>query len=95
MLDRVGPVLAFPTNILANSMSQIILEPPPMINAASASYPVVCKGCGGEILERYLVHIAGEYWHEECATCCICLGRLAKSCFVRNSRLYCRHDYLS
>ncbi|GLV33961.1 LIM homeobox transcription factor 1 alpha [Carabus blaptoides fortunei] len=32
-------------------------------------------------------------YHERCLQCAVCGDQLARSCFARDSRLYCRVDY--
>ena len=33
------------------------------------------------------------FYHEHCLRCSTCSRLLERSCFVRNSKLYCPHDY--
>uniref|UniRef100_A0A8C4QYJ3 LIM homeobox transcription factor 1-alpha n=1 Tax=Eptatretus burgeri TaxID=7764 RepID=A0A8C4QYJ3_EPTBU len=55
--------------------------------------PAVCAGCGVAIGARFLLRVADAPWHEECVRCAACRQPLARSCFARNRKLYCRRDY--
>ncbi|KAI2802736.1 LIM/homeobox protein LMX-1.2 [Blomia tropicalis] len=46
------------------------------------------------ILDRYLACISPEcYWHEQCLQCAVCRILLTRSCYVKERKLYCKHDY--
>ncbi|KPP71851.1 hypothetical protein Z043_109197 [Scleropages formosus] len=32
-------------------------------------------------------------WHEECLQCAVCRQPLSTSCYLRDRKLYCKHDY--
>ncbi|KAK3769007.1 hypothetical protein RRG08_036751 [Elysia crispata] len=53
----------------------------------------VCAGCGAAIADRYLLKVLDESWHEACLQCSLCRVPLSGSCFSRDRKLYCRHDY--
>ncbi|GFR68517.1 Lmx1 LIM homeobox protein [Elysia marginata] len=53
----------------------------------------VCAGCGAPIADRYLLKVLDESWHEACLQCSLCRVPLSGSCFSRDRKLYCRHDY--
>ncbi|ODN06459.1 LIM homeobox transcription factor 1-alpha, partial [Orchesella cincta] len=53
----------------------------------------ICEGCGQKIRDRWLLKVGDTPWHEDCLTCCICRCPLTHSCYWRNSKLYCKHDY--
>lgn len=53
----------------------------------------ICEGCGLKIQDRYLMRVTDTSWHEQCLQCCICGCALNHTCFVRNSKLYCKDDY--
>ncbi|XP_035706379.1 LIM homeobox transcription factor 1-alpha [Folsomia candida] len=53
----------------------------------------ICEGCGQKIRDRFLLKVGDTPWHEECLNCCICRVPLSHSCYWRNSKLYCKHDY--
>uniref|UniRef100_A0A8C0Z7U7 LIM zinc-binding domain-containing protein n=1 Tax=Cyanistes caeruleus TaxID=156563 RepID=A0A8C0Z7U7_CYACU len=54
-----------------------------------------CSGCGSLIRDRFLLRVNERSWHQRCLRCCACgLVLAGNSCFSRECRLYCRHDYL-
>uniref|UniRef100_A0A1B0G3P6 Uncharacterized protein n=1 Tax=Glossina morsitans morsitans TaxID=37546 RepID=A0A1B0G3P6_GLOMM len=53
----------------------------------------VCEGCGQKIHDRYLMNVGHTNWHESCLACCYCGMQLRQTCYVRNSKLYCKMDY--
>lgn len=53
----------------------------------------LCEGCGQKIHDRYLMRVGDASWHEQCLSCCVCGVPLDHSCYVRNSKLYCKTDY--
>ncbi|KAL1124194.1 hypothetical protein AAG570_001964 [Ranatra chinensis] len=57
----------------------------------------VCAGCGGKILERYLLHALDRYWHNSCLKCSCCgamLGEIGSSCFTKSNMILCKTDYI-
>ncbi|XP_053869909.1 insulin gene enhancer protein ISL-2B-like [Malaclemys terrapin pileata] len=57
----------------------------------------VCAGCGGKIRGPFLLRVAPDTeWHMGCLRCSCCQLSLANSptCFLRDSSVYCRADYL-
>uniref|UniRef100_A0A8C8DAU6 LIM homeobox transcription factor 1, beta a n=1 Tax=Oryzias sinensis TaxID=183150 RepID=A0A8C8DAU6_9TELE len=53
----------------------------------------VCQGCRRVICDRFLLWVNGACWHEECLRCAACRQPLATTCYVHDSKLYCRRDY--
>lgn len=53
----------------------------------------LCEGCGQKIHDRYLMNVGDANWHEQCLACCYCGMQLHHTCYVRNSKLYCKLDY--
>ncbi|XP_033150659.1 LOW QUALITY PROTEIN: LIM homeobox transcription factor 1-beta [Drosophila busckii] len=53
----------------------------------------LCEGCGQKIHDRYLMNVGDSNWHEQCLACCYCGMQLNHTCYVRNSKLYCKQDY--
>ncbi|XP_078812311.1 LIM/homeobox protein LMX-1.2-like isoform X4 [Oryzias latipes] len=53
----------------------------------------VCQGCRRVICDRFLLWVNGACWHEECLRCAACRQPLATTCYVNDSKLYCRRDY--
>jgi hypothetical protein len=56
----------------------------------------VCAGCGGKIMERFLLHALDRYWHNGCLKCTCCGAMLADiggSCFTKANMILCKNDY--
>ncbi|KAF7690046.1 hypothetical protein HF521_011850 [Silurus meridionalis] len=43
--------------------------------------------------ERFLLRVHDSLWHERCVKCATCAQPLKRSCFLRDSKIYCRRDY--
>ncbi|KRT80453.1 LIM domain containing protein [Oryctes borbonicus] len=57
----------------------------------------VCAGCGGKIMERFLLHALDRYWHNGCLKCTCCSAMLAdigSSCFTKGGMILCKQDYM-
>uniref|UniRef100_A0A0K8SF66 LIM zinc-binding domain-containing protein n=2 Tax=Lygus hesperus TaxID=30085 RepID=A0A0K8SF66_LYGHE len=57
----------------------------------------VCAGCGGKILERFLLHALDRYWHNSCLKCTCCgamLADIGSSCFTKSNMILCKNDYI-
>ncbi|XP_046676885.1 LIM domain transcription factor LMO4-A isoform X2 [Homalodisca vitripennis] len=57
----------------------------------------VCAGCGGKIVERFLLHALDRYWHNSCLKCSCCgalLADLGTSCFTKANMILCKADYI-
>lgn len=54
---------------------------------------IQCEGCGHKIQDRYLMKIGEANWHEQCVVCSVCHILLNHSCYLRDSKLYCKMDY--
>ncbi|XP_063229460.1 LIM/homeobox protein Lhx2-like [Bacillus rossius redtenbacheri] len=57
----------------------------------------VCAGCGGKIVERFLLHALDRYWHNNClkCSCCgACLADIGGSCFTKANMILCKTDYI-
>ncbi|XP_067327376.1 insulin gene enhancer protein ISL-2 isoform X2 [Anolis sagrei] len=55
-----------------------------------------CVGCGGEILDPYILRVAPDLeWHAACLKCHGCSQALDETCtcFVREGKTYCKRDY--
>uniref|UniRef100_H2Z1L7 LIM zinc-binding domain-containing protein n=1 Tax=Ciona savignyi TaxID=51511 RepID=H2Z1L7_CIOSA len=54
-----------------------------------------CAGCQQIIVDRSFLLVENNYWHLTCLNCCACAVSLdgSQSCFVKEGRVYCRHDY--
>ena len=37
--------------------------------------------------------ISERCWHERCLKCCMCGKNMQNTCFEREGRFYCTHDY--
>ncbi|XP_028852511.1 LIM homeobox transcription factor 1, beta b [Denticeps clupeoides] len=53
----------------------------------------VCEGCRRPISDRFLMRVNESSWHEECVQCAACRQPLTTSCYYRDAKLYCKHDY--
>ncbi|XP_014277883.1 LIM homeobox transcription factor 1-alpha isoform X2 [Halyomorpha halys] len=53
----------------------------------------LCSGCGRLISDRYIMRVGELYYHEQCLVCNLCGTSLHHTCFIRDSKLYCRIDY--
>ncbi|CAL1530519.1 unnamed protein product [Lymnaea stagnalis] len=53
----------------------------------------LCSGCQTPIEDRYLLKVMNDSWHESCLQCALCRVPLTGSCFSRDRKLYCKHDY--
>ncbi|XP_016377172.1 LIM homeobox transcription factor 1-beta-like [Sinocyclocheilus rhinocerous] len=53
----------------------------------------VCEGCHRPISDRFLLRVNDSSWHEECLQCSVCQQLLSMSCYSREQKLYCKHDY--
>ncbi|CAB3364291.1 Hypothetical predicted protein [Cloeon dipterum] len=56
----------------------------------------VCAGCGGKIVERYLLYSLDRYWHNGCLKCQCCHAMLADigtSCYTKGGMILCKNDY--
>ncbi|KAK7888932.1 hypothetical protein WMY93_024492 [Mugilogobius chulae] len=53
----------------------------------------VCAGCHKAITDRFLLRVTDGLWHERCVRCSTCGDTLMHSCFLRDSKLYCKKDY--
>ncbi|XP_041369613.1 LIM homeobox transcription factor 1-beta-like [Gigantopelta aegis] len=53
----------------------------------------VCTGCQRPIEDRFLLKVMENSWHEHCLQCVVCQIPLTGSCFARDRKLYCKHDY--
>ncbi|XP_030767869.1 LIM domain only protein 3 isoform X1 [Sitophilus oryzae] len=57
----------------------------------------VCAGCGGKIVERFLLHALDRYWHNGCLKCSCCgamLADIGTSCFTKGGMILCKQDYM-
>ncbi|KAJ8917441.1 hypothetical protein NQ315_005488 [Exocentrus adspersus] len=57
----------------------------------------ICAGCGGKIVERFLLHALDRYWHNGCLKCSCCAAMLADigtSCFTKAGMILCKQDYM-
>ncbi|KAL1491651.1 hypothetical protein ABEB36_012215 [Hypothenemus hampei] len=57
----------------------------------------ICAGCGGKIVERFLLHAMDRYWHNGCLKCSCCgamLADIGESCFTKGGMILCKPDYM-
>ncbi|XP_077097908.1 LIM homeobox transcription factor 1, beta a [Siphateles boraxobius] len=60
---------------------------------SDCAHPSVCEGCHRPISDRFLLRVNDCSWHEECVQCSVCQQPLTMSCYSRDQKLYCKHDY--
>lgn len=54
----------------------------------------MCQGCSLPIKDQYIFKVLPDMqWHEQCLKCAECNCHLTETCFIRNSKAYCRQDY--
>lgn len=75
--------------VIKLEMEPIYGDDPPEPPAVSA----VCTECDCTIADRYIMRVSGRSYHERCLKCTTCSLKLDRSCFVWNTKLYCRQDY--
>ncbi|XP_066518374.1 LIM homeobox transcription factor 1, beta a [Hoplias malabaricus] len=64
-----------------------------MMLGAECSAQIVCSGCERLISERFFLRVNDSSWHEECLQCVVCQQPLSISCYCRERKVYCKHDY--
>ncbi|XP_071053689.1 LIM/homeobox protein LMX-1.2 isoform X2 [Onthophagus taurus] len=64
-----------------------------MLIATMAGILPICGMCCRPINDRYLLRVGDVSYHEYCLQCSACGDRLHQTCFVRDSKLYCKLDY--
>ncbi|XP_077284782.1 LIM domain transcription factor LMO4.2 [Arctopsyche grandis] len=55
-----------------------------------------CAGCGGKIVERFLLFALDRYWHNGCLKCSCCgamLAEIGASCYTKGGMILCKTDY--
>ena len=53
-----------------------------------------CQGCDKPIKDQYIFQVLPDMqWHENCLKCAECQCQLNATCFMRNSKPYCRLDF--
>jgi len=54
-----------------------------------------CAGCHRVIRERHYLSALDADWHTSCLVCCVCQIPLdfQPTCYVKDSRIYCKQDY--
>uniref|UniRef100_A0A3P8WN68 LIM zinc-binding domain-containing protein n=1 Tax=Cynoglossus semilaevis TaxID=244447 RepID=A0A3P8WN68_CYNSE len=69
------------------------LEPEPPPPPLPLLLPGRGRGCQRPISDRFLMRVNESSWHEECLQCTVCQQPLSTSCYYRERKLYCKHDY--
>ncbi|MBN3321597.1 LMX1A factor, partial [Atractosteus spatula] len=60
---------------------------------ADLKQKAVCEGCHRLICDKYLLRVNNCFWHEQCVHCAACRETLKNTCFLRETKLYCKRDY--
>ena len=84
----------------AENYSGVTVRPP--VKSATRSLDEdrampTCAGCERHISDQYLLRVAPDLeWHAACLKCVDCGQSLDETCtcFVRDGKTYCRHDYI-
>ncbi|KAA0716910.1 LIM/homeobox protein LMX-1.2 [Triplophysa tibetana] len=63
------------------------------IQWSDCSHQNVCEGCQRPISDRFLLRVNESSWHEECVQCAVCQEPLTMTCYSRDRKFYCKHDY--
>uniref|UniRef100_A0A673JXU3 LIM homeobox transcription factor 1, beta a n=1 Tax=Sinocyclocheilus rhinocerous TaxID=307959 RepID=A0A673JXU3_9TELE len=64
-----------------------------VLSGSDCVHQSVCEGCHRPISDRFLLRVNDSSWHEECLQCSVCQQLLSMSCYSREQKLYCKHDY--
>ncbi|KAJ3603617.1 hypothetical protein NHX12_028362 [Muraenolepis orangiensis] len=64
-----------------------------VVLGSDCQHPSMCEGCQRPISDRFLMRVNDSSWHEECLQCTACQQTLTTSCYFRDRKLYCKHDY--
>ncbi|XP_063745431.1 LIM domain transcription factor LMO4a [Eleginops maclovinus] len=57
----------------------------------------LCAGCGGRIVDRFLLFSMERYWHTRCLKCSCChaqLGEYSSTCYSKGGMILCKNDYI-
>lgn len=86
-------------NAIASRMNQMKCFPGDKIQEGGPNGPAgiqQCAGCGGQIVERWLLLAMDRYWHNGCLKCSYCgaaLAEIGHSCYTRGGMILCKSDY--
>uniref|UniRef100_UPI00398EC37E LIM/homeobox protein Lhx8 n=1 Tax=Pristiophorus japonicus TaxID=55135 RepID=UPI00398EC37E len=67
----------------------------PQSMASSRTARNVCRSCGLEIVDRYLLKVNELCWHVRCLACSVCRNSLGRhtSCYIKDQEIFCKLDY--
>ncbi|XP_055497977.1 LIM homeobox transcription factor 1-alpha-like isoform X1 [Leucoraja erinacea] len=68
-------------------------QTPNSLHGPGGKERAVCEGCDRVILDRFLLRVNDSFWHEQCVQCVGCREPLTTTCYYRDKKLYCKHDY--
>ncbi|XP_038638263.1 LIM/homeobox protein LMX-1.2 isoform X1 [Scyliorhinus canicula] len=86
----------------ANMLDDIKMEEHPLRSGpatlgmrlgSDCKHKEMCDGCQRPIEDRFLMRVNEASWHEHCLQCTVCQQPLTRSCYFRDRKLYCKHDY--
>ncbi|MGH0154844.1 UNVERIFIED_CONTAM: hypothetical protein FKN15_048288 [Acipenser sinensis] len=63
------------------------------MGSESINRKAVCEGCQRVIYDKFLLRVNDSFWHEQCVHCTACREPLKNTCFLREKKIYCKHDY--
>lgn len=99
VLGDIMEVHAHHYSAIASRMNQMKCFTGDKIQEGGPSGPTgiqQCAGCGGQIVERWLLLAMDRYWHNGCLKCSYCgaaLAEIGHSCYTRSGMILCKSDY--
>uniref|UniRef100_A0AC35G9M5 LIM zinc-binding domain-containing protein n=1 Tax=Panagrolaimus sp. PS1159 TaxID=55785 RepID=A0AC35G9M5_9BILA len=56
----------------------------------------ICHRCGFLILDRHLLRVTNNFYHESCLRCVLCDKTFIdlETCFIKANQVFCKEDYL-
>ncbi|XP_041826135.1 LIM/homeobox protein LMX-1.2-like [Melanotaenia boesemani] len=64
-----------------------------MMMMKDSPHQAVCAGCTRIISDRFLMWVNDASWHEQCLQCAACQQPLTATCYMKDTKLFCRSDY--
>lgn len=54
---------------------------------------VTCAGCQRPIVDKFLLNVLDQVWHDTCVQCSDCRRPMADKCFSREGKIFCKDDF--